>query len=227
MGGSFPFAKTRTSLRRADWALSASVAGVHLRATWRCSGRRPEGPAAVPLRKDKAALTTSKEVNVRCGVSVEGEGGKGLGAGGCLSCISLMDASLYSAMPREVRDWIALVNCPSDALVAHLLTFFCSWFRISLLFLLLPRGRLLCFSTASLQRAPHSRFCQRRSLSLIRSTRDEGSVAFGPWPAGRTHLQKINNFTHSLTSPGISATCCHRLVTTLVNSDLTAFGGHL
>ena len=61
------------------------------------------------------------------GISLAGIGGKE--AGGCFSCISLIVAALYSAMPDDTRACCAFLYWPSCASLVQHWTFFSSWLK--------------------------------------------------------------------------------------------------
>ena len=100
-GGTKPLAMVLTNLVSCVSAFATLLAGEDFSMIIKCSGRRPLGPAAVPLWKDREASRTCVGENDMGEVSVVGIGGGGLW--GCLDFISLSVAALGSASPRETR----------------------------------------------------------------------------------------------------------------------------
>ena len=200
-----------------------------MRATFRCSGRIPDGPAADPLLKDSADLRTSAGLKERGGQSVVGTM-VSLSGAGCFRFISATVSGVCCAIPREVRAARAREYSPSWANAVALSLLRCCCVFPPLPFFFLPLG---CFSdaalacTASPQSSAYCPDCHRRNLSLISLVWDEGSPIFGPLVAGSITLWNMLSSTQESSSSGCSAKWDQREVSSLVYSGRTLLGGHL
>ena len=101
-----------------EWAATSSPWALS-KASRKCSPRRPEGPAALPRRKLRAAFTTS--ATAKSGTAPTGQGpessrlGRAGGAVGCLCRRAAMTAAFFSRSGGSTREAQARESSPSAA----------------------------------------------------------------------------------------------------------------
>ena len=84
-------------------------------ASFRCSGRRPEGPGAEPGLKEAMERETWSRVSCSAGADISPSGRVGGGPWGCLASISALAAGECWSTPLEERAFMARLYCPISA----------------------------------------------------------------------------------------------------------------